>query len=736
MNAPASSTEITTIKPMAVRTTNTDYGFDEAKDGSFNLTHLLHMVSDCDDQPAWRDEADLCHAYVDGKQFTSEQEAALTAEGMQDVKPTNLVGRVVRSILGQEAKTRTDPSVEGDDDEVGDLCDVFNLKLTEAKRETYADQAISNAYFGMVAGGIGWVEVARNSDCLDYPYRVKDVHRSQMWWDMKAEDVLLRDARWITRSRWQDLDELQAVMPQFAALLENISNGWSHFTFDAMADENAATSILLGRGFRAESRWNSIVRRSRSEWYDGARRRVRMYEVWYKVMAQAIFLVFSPTHRVLFDPDNQAHVAAVNSGRVQVAKGVTRQVRMSLFAGPHRLQDIGTKKKNFPYVPFIAYRDDETGAPYGPVADMLAPQDEYNARRIRMNWILRSRQLIMDEDALATKANTLPDIVAQINRPDLTVILNKDRQNKGADAFRVESNLTLQKEQVEMMQDAKQNIQDVPGVYGSQLGQAASGVTSGIANSLLIEQGTVAMGDLNDNYRHSRRLVFENLLEEICDDHCQAYMPVKVGTGESRRVVVLNQWDPEAGEILNNVKDAPLRVGLGEVPSTPAFKLQQQQSLGQVMESLAKVNPQAAAVMAPSFVEATDLPDRQQRADDIRRALNIPTAGDRRAAEQQQAQQQAEAAEQKQLQKAAISLEMEDKAAKIDETKSKTALNQAKVVELGHTMGLESRAQDAAERPQPPEQPEQESPEDADERLIEEAILEARQRRLGALEPA
>lgn len=733
MNAPSTSTEIQTLRPLPVRTVNQATSFDEAKDG-FNLTHLMHMVADCDDQPAWRDRADLCHAYVDGKQFTPEQEAALISEGMKDVKPTNLIGRVARSILGQEAKTRTDPRVEGDDDEVGDLCDVFNLKLTEAKRETYADMAISNAYFGQVVGGIGWVEVTRNSDVLDYPYRVKDVHRSQMWWDMRAEDMLLRDARWITRQRWQDLDELQAAMPQFAELLENVSTGWTNFAFDQMADESAATSILLGRHYSQENRWN--MSRRRTDWYDTARRRVRLYEVWYKVQAQAIFLIFSPTHRVLFDPDNVTHVKAVNSGKVRIGKGLTRQVRMALFAGPHRLLDLATKKRNFPYVPFIAYRDDETGAPYGPVDGMIAPQDEYNSRRIRINWLLRARQVIMDEDALAVKANTLADVVHQINRPGMTVILNKDRVNKNANAFRVESNLVLQKEQIDVMQDAKQNIQDVPGVYGSQLGQAASGVTSGIANSLLIEQGTVAMGDMNDNYRHARRLVFENLLELICEDHCQADMQVKVGTGQARRVVVLNQWDPEAGEIINNVKDAPLRVGLGEVPSTPAFKLQQQQQIGSIITALSKASPQAAAVMSPSFIEATDLPDRQERADDVRRALNIPTAGDRKAAEAQAAQQQQEQQEQQALKKQAITIGLQKEQAEIEETQSKTVLNHAKVAEMGHSMGLESRKQDQAERPEAPESPEQETPDMADDRLIDEAIAEARQRRLGALEPA
>ncbi len=52
-----------------------------------------------------------------------------------------------------------------------------------------------------------------------------------------------------------------------------------------------------------------------------------------------------------------------------------------------------------------------------------------------------------------------------------------------------------------------------------QLGNRPSGVVSGIANSLLIEQGEQAMGEMNDNYAFARRQVFEALMQEIVQDH-------------------------------------------------------------------------------------------------------------------------------------------------------------------------------------------------------------------------
>lgn len=697
-----------------------DPQMDSAGAGRWNVSAMRRMVNDCDDQPNWRVRADLACAYVDGKQFTPEQEAAAREEGLGDVRPTNLVGRVIRSICGQEAKSRTDVKVEADDDETSDVADYSNAKIKEAQRETYADMAVSQAYFGQVAPGVGWVEVARNHDPRKYRYRVQEVHRSQMWWDWRATDLfLLQDARWIVRKRWQDLDELEAAMPQKREILRWVCNGWNGFAFDDTMDE----ASIVGRAFRDESRWSNYQRRS--EWFDGTRKRVKLYEVWYRVPAWGVFLHISPTRSVLFDHRNQAHIEAVARRVVPVSKQLTSQVRMALFAGPHRLQDIGTTRKNFPYVPFFGYRDDEDLSPYGLVEGMIAPQDEYNARRLRINWMLRARQITMDSDALDLKANTLKQVAAAVMRPNRVIVLNPNRTNKDANSFRIDQDSQLQAEQVTVMQDAKQLVQDVPGVYGSQLGQAQSGVTSGIANSLLIEQGAVAMGDLNDNYRHSRRMVFENLLDLIVEDHATAGLRVKIGRGSSSRVVVLNSFDPQTGRIINDMRDAPIRVGLGEVPATPAYRMQQQQQIAQIINAIAPASPQAVAVLAPSFIEATDLPDRMERADDLRRVMGMPTSGDREKAAKMEEQGRQEAARRKELEDAAVQLELKDKASKIEKTESETELNKAKTVELGYNMALAQMPSPDAALADSKREPGE--PMDEDEAAIEASLAQARQ---------
>lgn len=679
---------------------------DHAKDG-FSLSALENLVRDCEEQPEWRPNADLNVAYYDGKQLTELQKHTLRLEGLEP-RVTNLIGRVINGVLGQEAKSRSDVRVEADDDAVADVCDVFNMRLKEAQREAYADMAVSNAYSGQVKAGLGWVEVSRDSDPLNYPYRVTDVHRNEMWWDWRAKDFLLRDARWLVRKRWQDLDELQAVMPEYADILKHSSEGWQDFLLGELDDDLLKANERL---YSAREREQSF-RVRRSEWMETTRCRVKLYEVWYKVPAMAVVLHLSPTRRVLFDEANPLHVEAVARGLVKITKSVTRQIRMALFAGPHRLYDIGTTRRNFPYIPFFAFRDDEDLTPYGLVDGMRAPQDEYNERRLRIQWMLKAKQIWVDDDALNQKYNTFQDLVSEAMRPDFMAVLNANRRN--SNALRIGNDMSLQKEQVDVMQDAKQLIQDIPGVYSTQLGNAPTGVTSGLAINSLVEQGMVSMGELNDNYRHSRRMVFENLLELIVEDHLDRDLEVIVGQGSSKRSVLLNTVDPETGAPKNMVKDAPVRVGLSDVPATPAFKMQQQQQIASIISALAG-NPQAVAILTPAFIESTSLENRQQLADDIRRATGQPTAGDRQAAEARQVEMQQEQAEAAALQKRAAVAGVEKQEAEVAKTRAdaQKSLAQAQAETVGTELSVAQALQPPVDTTPPEDQ------------LIDEALAEA-----------
>src|SRR3546814_4126953 len=92
------------------------------------------------------------------------------------------------------------------------------------------------------------------------------------------------------------------------------------------------------------------------------------------------------------------HMAVVASGAVQPRVAVYDKLRVAFYIGPHRMQDLATNRRRFPYIPFFGYREDLTGVPYGLVRAMISPQDEVNARAQRMMWLLSARRTFIDNE--------------------------------------------------------------------------------------------------------------------------------------------------------------------------------------------------------------------------------------------------------------------------------------------------------------------------------------------------
>jgi len=622
-----------------------DTSRDFAGSGAFSLHALERMLRDCQEQPEWRLRAQLAAAYYDGKQLSETQRWNIRQEDLEE-RAINLIRPVVNSVLGQEAKSRTDVKIEADDDEYADVSEVVSHRLKELERETRAHMAVSEGYASMVKKGLGWVHVSRSSDPLAYPYRFESVPVDELWWDWRGQKGVVLDhrCRWVVRQRMVDLDEVEAAMPEKRAILRQAVSGWSDTVMDEGALVGKPEDYSLASAYADESRFNLTVKKW--DWLDSARKMIRLYEVWYRVPATVVVLHFGD-RKVAYDEKDPRHVEAVSRGLVKITKGITSQVRNALYAGPYRLMDVATKKRHFPYVPFFAFRDDEDMSPYGLIDGMIAPQDEYNERRLRVQWMLKARQVEMDSDALDTAYNSIDDIAANVMRPDFVAITNPNRMNRGNAAIKIRNDLQMQPEQFAVMADSKELIQHTAGRYTNQLGSAQ--VQSGIANSLLIEQGEQSMGEMNDNYAYGRRIAFELAVDEILEDLKGERMQVAVGSGKTRRVVVLNDWSPE-GMPVNQVSDAAIKTSLAEVPNTPAYRQQSQQQLAQIIQALGS-NPQAIAVLAPAYIESTSINNREQVAADLRKVSGLPDPGDKNALAQ--AEQQQQAMQQQQMEHAA-----------------------------------------------------------------------------------
>lgn len=613
---------------------------DKAVNG-FSLRALERLLADGDGYMDWYNHTEIAFAYYDGDNITPDMAKRARDYGFKETRNKNLIARVVNTVLGQEEKSRRDPKLDPDDDEFAEVADVLNVKLKEAQRETNADMEIGTSYSNQVKGGLGWCGVARRADPFQYQYAVEDIPWKEMRWDRRAKRIDLSDGAWNCRQQWKDLGDVIAVYPEHEQTLRRCMTGIANWANDGPIDDEVQQS------YQGEQRATTWFRTRRAEWMEGTRDRIRMYEVEYKVPAMVV--VMRVGHRwIIVDKKNPAHIEAISRGLAPMKNVPTQQIRRSIFAGPIRLSDEPTNLKRFSKVPFFAFRKDIDGSPYGLIEGMMSPQDDYNDSSLRVRWMLQAQQLIMESDALDTAYNSIDDITRTMMRPDMVAILNPKRTNP-ANGLQFKNDFQLHRELFDRMKDSHSLVQDVPGIYNASMGNGQPGTSSGIAISSLVEQGMVSMGELNGNYAHARRGCYELLADLIAEDHCERDMVVRIGSGAARREVVLNTQDPKTGQPKNMVKDAPIKLGMGEVPSSPAYQIQQSQQVGEMIRALAGT-PQAA-VLIPGWVEQTAAfgPDRKRIAEDMRKVSGLPAVGDKAANEamqQQAARQTAQQAEQ------------------------------------------------------------------------------------------
>lgn len=625
--------------PLAVVPTAADILFPQPNPDGLTREQLENMLSDIRFQPKWRSESDKCADYYDGHQITQERLARMESLGIPPLV-TNLIRPAIDAVLGLEAKARTDWRVVEEDynQPVPELAlSALNQKLTEAERESRADRAISDAHAAQLKAGLGWVEVARASDAMAYPYRVADVHRSEMWWDWRAKNPDLSDARYLIRKRRFDQDELIALMPEHAEVIKKACSGgfrtWQWETKD-MYDPQLAYAAEVER----------LSNIDEDEWRDAERKRATLFEVWYRKFKRGLLLKLPNGKVIPYDEQDMRQRMAVQQGLLRPFEATYSEVRVAFYMGPHQLYDFKSPypHRHFPYVPFWGFREDKNKIPYGLIRSMISPQDIVNSADAKMHWLLNARRLVAHSDAIDQKHNSWRQVQDELARPDAVVLLDPAKQNR---EFRVEQNFELNQQQFQRRMQAANDIENSGGIYKAMLGKEG-GATSGIAINALVEQGSVTLAEIRDNYSFARRQVGELLFalvhEDLIGQETTVHVQAKYGVSGGRTPVPLNTPQPN-GTRANNVALMNVKVVLTDVPSTPAFRAQQLQVLSEVVKSLP---PEMQMGTIDVLIKLTDVPDKELLIERLRRMAGIqdlpPDQQEAQAAQAAEAQAEAE----------------------------------------------------------------------------------------------
>lgn len=630
------------------------------------------ILEEIESQPRWRAVADKESDYADGNQLDSE---LLKRQQELGIPPAveDLIGPALLSIQGYEATIRTDWRVTPNGDPGGqDVADAINFKLNQAERESKADRACSAAFKSQITCGIGWVEVARDSDPFKFPYRCKTIHRNEIHWDMKATEPDLSDARWLRRQRWLSPERIALVFPGKKELILAAGKHGSQWWQDE------TLTFEGGDGTGLENAWNEGRSWTMQEdrWYNPRSKELCVAELWYRRWVR-VPVIKTPNGRVVeFDESNLQHAIAVASGTAEVTQATIARVRRAYWLGPHKLYDGPTPyaHRHFPYVPFFGFIEDATGIPYGYVRSMKYAQDSLNSGLSKLRW---GMSVVRAERTKGAVAMTDSQFRKQIARPDADIVLDAAHMQQPGARFEIKRDYQLTDQHYQMLNDNRASIERVSNITAGFTGRSGT-ATSGLQEQTQVEQSNQSLASIMDNFREARSQVGELLMSMIIRDigEKQTEVVIEGDAITADRTVTLNapETDPATGVayLSNDINRTRLMVSLEDVPSTNSYRSQQLQALTEAIKPLPAEYLSAAI---PFLTQLMDVPFKRDLVEAFRSVGQTPTP--------EQIEEQTQQAIQDALAKAGN--ELKERELQIKERKADSEMKNldAKAVQIG-----------------------------------------------------
>jgi hypothetical protein len=559
-------------------------------------TEYFRIQTEIDNQSKWRDTADKEADYADGNQLDTE---LLQRQRELGIPPAmeDMIGPTLLSLQGYEATTRTDWRVTPDGD-IGslDIADALNFKLNKTERASGADRACSAAFRGQIVSGIGWVEVARESDPFRFPYRCQAVHRNEIFWDMTT--LLPQDMRWLIRQRFLAKSRAAQYFPQHEDDILRVGHSGNVYL-----DGGSSTGL--------QNSWGDgrAMTTMENRWYNVETDEICIAELWYRRWVDVVVMKLPDGRALEFDEDNPRHQIAVATNQAKLVRAIAPKVRQSYWLGSMCLYDGASPYKHnfFPYVQFVGFREDMTGVPYGYVRRMKYPQDALNTGISKLRWGMAA---VRTERTKGAVAMSDAQFRRQISRIDADIVLDAQHMALPGARFEVKRDFQLNDQQFQLMADSRTAIERVSGITQAFMGQSGT-ATSGVQENAQIEKSNQSIGMIMDNFRDARTQVGEMLLSMIIED---------MGTGEQTiiiegdavredRSVTLNkpEIDPRTGwqYLSNDIQKTRLKVALEEVPSTNSYRAQQLQAM---TEAIKPLPPEYLAAAVPFLTTLMDVP--------------------------------------------------------------------------------------------------------------------------------
>lgn len=558
----------------------------------------------------------LDHSYYDHLQWSEVEKQEMLARGQAPLV-FNKCALTIDWITGTERRTRIDFQVKAKRKD-GVEAAAVKTKLLKYQADTnLIGWNRSQAFKESAIGGIGWLESSIRGDMSQELVLHSHVPYQFMVWDLFSRKLDLDDCRHLTRKKWMDLDYALEHFQGREDILRQAAR--SH----AVSDEEFGAEMLdLPQPFRRyDSRGAEIVQR---RWTSGMpingstyRLRVPVRETWFRVPKRVQRIWGLDLPGVRFDPNDQDMVNAVQSGYASLSDAVSEDIRVHIWVpGGSLYRGLSPfRHGKFPYTPIWCRRRSDDGTPYGIIRGIRDAQDDYNKRRSKMLWLLSSNQLLMEEEAV--DPDKIDDIKRNLAKPN-GVVEFKNGALSGQ-KVKIERNIELAEAQTMLLEQDAAHIHDGSGVNREQLGRDTN-ATSGRAIFAKQQEGAVTTAELFDNLRLAVQLDGGKLLS-LTQQYMTLPMQIRV-TGDGQATIdewlEVNQPQMVDGQwqLHNDITKEDADFVVDQIDYRESVRAAQAE---QLFDMLKVMPPEVQLDLLDLAIEMTDMPNREQIAERIRK---------------------------------------------------------------------------------------------------------------------
>lgn len=383
-----------------------------------------------------RETSEKCRNYYDSVQWTDAEARALKRR-KQAATVINRIKPKIDGLLGMEKSNKTTAKAFPRTPKHEKAAEAATEAIRSVLQDNFYDQKRSGAWENILIEGMGGVEVVVRKK--DFKIELNQIPWDRMIYDPHSRRKDFSDARWLGQVVWMDFDEAVEKYPDAEGVLEVLPGGSE--TYD-----------------------------DKPQWYDSARKRVKIVELYYHDKTDIWYSCFTRS-------------------------GYVKEPIVSPFVNEEG-------ETEWPYE-FASAFVGRQGNRYGAAMQLLDVQDEINKRRSKALHLMSVRQIRLEKGAVED-VNKVRDELA---KPDGVVETTPGME------FEVLKTGDMAAAQFNLLTEAKAEIDSVS--YNSAASGKDTRDMSGIALQRRQLAGQTELAPLFDALKHLDIRVYRKVWNRI-----------------------------------------------------------------------------------------------------------------------------------------------------------------------------------------------------------------------------